>query len=278
MKYTVHPRFTAIALMAVVVATACSASPRPQAAPPSPTTTTSSPAPATSPTATPTPSATPRPEPAAILTDERTIALGLTADVLVPAGPIVYALGTTKSTVTVARIDVAAKTATARRTFDGEPARASLGGGRLALLTPPATVRELDPKTLETLAIRTLTGPAGDVLARPEATYVSTPGRILALDPGTLRTERSFRVDADPSGAFIAADPRSSILYAGIQSGSTSYPRVDILDLRTGDVLAGLARERRRRHARLPRHRRQPAGVHACGALRMTRPTQLTLA
>lgn len=175
--------------------------------------------------------------------DRHRIPLGFDAIALVPAGPVVYAVGATTATVTVARIDVAAKTVTARRTFAGYTASASVGAGDLAVLTrmqSAATVRLLDPRTLATTAIRTFTL-AADVLARSEATYVSTPGRILALDPTTLRTLRSIDVQTGPGdpGANIAADPRSHVMYAGIfDRSATAGPHVDVINLNTGRVVA----------------------------------------
>jgi hypothetical protein len=169
---------------------------------------------------------------------------------LVPAGPVVYAIGAASGRVTVARVDITTRTPTARRTFSGEGVHASVGGGQLAILLtperspntpPPATVQLLDLDTLATVASRDLTT-AATVLARPEATYVSTPGRILALDPKTLHTIRTIDVDNYPkqhaSGAEIAADPRSHILYAGIPNSYGPLPPVDIVDLRTGRVIA----------------------------------------
>jgi hypothetical protein len=154
----------------------------------------------------------------------------------------VYAVGADAGKVTVARIDVAAKTVTAQRFFPGSAVRASVGGGALAVLVSGhgTTVARLDLHTLAVTAQRTLAGPAEDVLARPEAVYVSTPGRILGLDPATLQTRRGLAVDDDPqqgaNGAEIAADPRSNVLDAGIPS--SAHPVIDVLDLRTGHVLA----------------------------------------
>ncbi len=55
----------------------------------------------------------------------------------------------------------------------------------MALLTPPATVRELDPKTLETLAIRTLTGPPVSLVNAADDThvYLATDDNLLVFTP-----------------------------------------------------------------------------------------------
>jgi hypothetical protein len=254
-----HPvmtrQVTATALAVLAAATACtSTGPASRTAPPTdkPSTITSSPAPTATATSSPPsmPSATAARGP--ILGDERKIELGVKADTVVPAGDVVYAFATVSGKVTVVRVDVANRVATARRTFAAQSVRASVGGGRLALLLtsasnrtrqPTATAVELlDLRTLATTATRDL-GPAADLVARPEATYVSTPGRILALDPRTLQTRREIAVDDFPkqgaSGAEIAADPRSHILYAGIPNSEGPHePPVDIVDLRTGAVLA----------------------------------------
>ena len=244
MNYTVHPRLTLVVACALAIAaTACSTSPRPQtqAVPTEPPATTPTTASATT---TPKPAATSKPKPTAILSNQHTIALGLTADIIVPAGPVVYALSMRNGTVGVVRMDITKQAVTARRSFRGNSVRASVGGGRLAVLTTsPTTIRELDLRTLQTDASAMLSTPAADVLARPEATYVSTPGHILALDPQTLRTRRSVRVDDSPAasgakGAAIAADPRSQILYAGIPNGQGPPPVVDVVDLRAGRVIA----------------------------------------
>jgi len=220
--------------------TACAGTAKVHVASP-PDTATTTPVASESPTPTPTPTPTAT-KPGPILTDGHTVALGFTVTAVVPAGPVVYAVGGDSETVTVARIDVAAKSVTAQRSFPGDTVRASVGGGALAVLVTghSTTIARLDLRTLAVTAERTLAVRAAGVLARPEATYVSTPGSILVLDPATLQTRHGIVVDNDPQqgayGAEIAADPRSHILYAGIPS--SSHPLIDVVDLRTGRILA----------------------------------------
>jgi hypothetical protein len=161
------------------------------------------------------------------------------------AGNVAYALESEHNVGYVQRIDVTRQRVTATRQLPGDVLAGSIGAD-LAVVASEAgnstrdVVLLLQPTTLKVLASRSFAR-VGDVVARPEGTYVSVRHAILELDR-RLATARTIQIDDDSQNphqpAKIAADPRSAFMYAGVWCSCNSEPVVDVVSLTHGAVIA----------------------------------------
>ena len=162
------------------------------------------------------------------------------------AGPVVYAVGYPVHGASILRrVSVPTGAVTASITLPGCVGGASVSNGALAVLSESdancataTSLRLLDPITLRTIWERPVPA-SGDVLARTNGIYVSQKGHISIYDDNTLAFARSVAIDSSPplyAGVYLAADPDSDVLWAGI--ASDRYPVMDAVSLITYRVLS----------------------------------------
>ena len=174
------------------------------------------------------------------------VELGGTVKTAVLAGPVVYAVGYPVHGASILRrVSVPTGAVTASITLPGCVGGASVSNGALAVLSESdancataTSLRLLDPITLRTIWERPVPA-SGDVLARTNGIYVSQKGHISIYDDNTLAFARSVAIDSSPplyAGVYLAADPDSDVLWAGI--ASDRYPVMDAVSLITYRVLS----------------------------------------